>query len=582
MLLQLSKKNPDFVVPEVSFKLSVTANKIKDEPPPAPAKKAEPATVVSVEPVAATANSAEAVATGAQRVLVVGHGPIGHSFIEKPAERKAGFEISVLCEEPRPAYNRVMLTQYFNDRDSIKHDEMKLSYWTEALLKESGVQLIYGRAIAVDRDSKLVSYTDNKSGMTGSVAYDTLVMATGSYCFVPPTPGMVVPEKRNPLWPDDPASRPEGVFVYRTIEDLDSLIAAAKAGARRAAVIGGGLLGLEAAKAVYDLKMESHVLEMAPYLMPTQLNESAGRVLMQKIEALDIKVHAGVKILEVVHEEGKVVGIKVLEKGAEEPTTIEVDVVVVSCGVRPRDELAKGCGLEIGSRGGVKVDQGLRSSDPSIYAIGEVASIGGTFCYGLWAPGVEQADTLVKNLVGGPGASEYTRSDLSTKLKLLGVDVASFGRDEDFWMKRQFDSTDETKIVSLESSNPFEGTYRKLCFTPDGKTLLGGLLVGDANDYTKLLQLSKKNPDFVVPEVSFKLSVTANKIKDEPPPAPAKKAEPATVVSVEPVAATANSAEAVATGAQRVLVVGHGPIGHSFIEKLAERKAGFEISVLCE
>jgi len=491
-LLQLSKKNPDFVVPEVSFKLSVTANKIKDEPPPAPAKKAEPATVVSVEPVAATANSAEAVATGAQRVLVVGHGPIGHSFIEKLAERKAGFEISVLCEEPRPAYNRVMLTQYFNDRDSIKHDEMKLSYWTEALLKESGVQLIYGRAIAVDRDSKLVSYTDNKSGITASVAYDILVMATGSYCFVPPTPGMVVPEKRNPQWPDDPASRPEGVFVYRTIEDLDSLIAATKAGARRAAVIGGGLLGLEAAKAVYDLKMESHVLEMAPYLMPTQLNEPAGRVLTQKIEALDIKVHAGVKILEVVHEEGKVVGIKVLEKGAEEPTTIEVDVVVVSCGVRPRDELAKGCGLEIGSRGGVKVDQGLRSSDPSIYAIGEVASIGGTFCYGLWAPGVEQAEALVKNLVEGPGASEYVRSDLSTKLKLLGVEVASFGRDMDFWMKRQFDGKD-VDVMSLECLNQLQNSYRKLCFSSDGTKLMGGVLVGDAADYTKLLQLSKKD-----------------------------------------------------------------------------------------
>merc|ERR1719190_347227 len=109
---------------------------------------------------------------------------------------------------------------------------------------------------------------------------------------------------------------------------------------------------------------------------------------------------------------------KVIEKGAEEAVTIDVDVVVVSCGVRPRDELAKGCGLEIGGRGGVKVDAGLRSSDPSIYAIGEVAAIGGSFCYGLWAPGVEQAEVLVKNLVEGPGAAQYVKSDLSTKLKL--------------------------------------------------------------------------------------------------------------------------------------------------------------------
>merc|ERR1719326_2017618 len=210
-------------------------------------------------------------------------------------EQKAGFAISVLCEEPRPAYNRVMLTQYFADRDGDKHDQMKLSYTTEASLKESGVQLIYGRAISVDREAKSVSYTEN-SGGSASVAYDTLVLATGSYCFVPPTPGMVIPEKRNPHWPDDPASRPEGVFVYRTIEDLDGMIAATRAGARKAAVIGGGLLGLEAAKAVYDLNMESHVLEMAPYLMPAQLNQAAGTALVKKIEALDVKVHCGVQI----------------------------------------------------------------------------------------------------------------------------------------------------------------------------------------------------------------------------------------------------------------------------------------------
>jgi nitrite reductase (NADH) large subunit len=218
---------------------------------------------------------------GSKHVLVVGHGPIGQSFIEKLVEKKVGFGISVLCEEPRPAYNRVMLTQYFVDRDGDKHDQMKLSYCTEASLKESDVRLIYGRAIEIDRQSKSVTFAD-ASGVKGSVAYDILVMATGSYCFVPPTPGMVIPEKRNPQWPDDPASRPDGVFVYRTIEDLDAMIAAAKGGAKKAAVIGGGLLGLEAAKAVYDLKMESHVFEMAPYLMPTQLNETAGKVLQKK------------------------------------------------------------------------------------------------------------------------------------------------------------------------------------------------------------------------------------------------------------------------------------------------------------
>ena len=156
-------------------------------------------------------------------------------------------------------------------------------------------------------------------------------------------------------------------------------------------VIGGGLLGLEAAKAVYDLKMESHVLEMAPYLMPTQLNDIGGQVLMKKINDLGVHVHCGVQIKRVVLDDGKVTGIELVEKGAESATILETDLVNVSCGVRPRDKLARQCGLEMGARGGVKVDAGLRSSDESIYAIGEVAAIGGNMCYGLWAPGVEQA-----------------------------------------------------------------------------------------------------------------------------------------------------------------------------------------------
>jgi len=429
-------------------------------------------------------------AMATQHVVVVGHGPIGQSFIEKLMEKKAGFKVSVLCEEPRPAYNRVMLTQYFQDLDGDKHDSMKLSYWSEAQLKEQGVDLVYGRGTAIHREAKEVEFTD-AAGKSARLSYDALVLATGSFCFVPPTPGMTLPEKRNLQWPDDPASRPEGVFVYRTIEDLESLIAAAGRGAKKAAVIGGGLLGLEAAKAVYDLKLESHVLEMAPYLMPTQLNEAGGSALTKKIEALDIQVHCGVKIQEVVHDGGKVVGVKIIEKGASEPTIIDVDLVVVSCGVRPRDELARGCGLEMGSRGGVTVDGGLRTSDPSIYAIGEVAAIGGSFCYGLWAPGVEQADVLVRNLVEGGDTATYTKSDLSTKLKLMGVDVASFGRDEAFWFKRQFDGKDPT-VRSLECFNEIDGSYRKLCFSEDGQRLLGGVLVGDAKDYTKLLQLCKK------------------------------------------------------------------------------------------
>eukprot|EP00438_Fugacium_kawagutii_P012434 Skav201776 [mRNA] locus=scaffold2375:43378:48459:- [translate_table: standard] len=221
-------------------------------------------------------------------VLVIGHGPIGHSFIEKMTSGAGDYEVSVLCEEPRPAYNRVMLTQYFEDRDAAKHDKMKLSYVSEDDLKDLNVKLIYGRAMSIDREAKKVSYAKPDGQSEAVVDYNVLVLATGSFCFVPPVPGMTIPEKKNMNWPDDPASRPDGVFVYRTIEDLESLIARANAGAKRAVVIGGGLLGLEAAKAVYDLKMESHVLEMAPYLMPTQLNEAAGKPVHAKLLATDL------------------------------------------------------------------------------------------------------------------------------------------------------------------------------------------------------------------------------------------------------------------------------------------------------
>ena len=430
----------------------------------------------------------------AKSILVVGHGPIGHSFIEKMTEGRSGssdYQISVLCEEPRPAYNRVMLTQYFQDLDGDKHDKMKLSYVTEEELKELKVTLLYGRAISIDREAKTVSYMSPQADQK-MVGYDILVMATGSFCFVPPVPGMTIPEKKNVNWPDDPASRPEGVFVYRTIEDLESLLEKAKLGAKRAVVIGGGLLGLEAAKAVYDLKMESHVLEMAPYLMPTQLNDVAGQVLLKKIKDLGVHVHCGVQIKRVVCEAGTVAGIELVEQGAESSSILKTDLVIVSCGIRPRDELAKQCGLEMGVRGGIKVDSGLKSSDDSIYAIGEVAAIDGKMCYGLWAPGVEQAEALAQKLLGKPEAPEYLASDLSTKLKLLGVEVASFGRSADFWFKGQYSGKDPSLKV-IESKDDLNDTYRRLFFSADGSKLMGGILIGDAKDYSKLLQLSKKD-----------------------------------------------------------------------------------------
>ena len=213
-----------------------------------------------------------------------------------------------------------------------------------------------------------------------------MVLATGSYPFVPPVPGIDKP----------------GVFVYRTIEDLEQIIAYGKR-AKRAAVIGGGLLGLEAAKAAYDLGLETHVVEFAPRLMPRQIDEAGSRVLVKKIEALGVQVHLG-KVTKEIHGDGKVERIEFTDG-----STLDVDMIIVSAGIRPRDDLARACGLQVGERGGIVVNDRLQTSDPHIYAIGEVALHGGMI-YGLVAPGYEMAEIVAQI---SPAATRIFRGQTS-------------------------------------------------------------------------------------------------------------------------------------------------------------------------
>src|SRR5581483_1635498 len=208
------------------------------------------------------------------------------------------------------------------------------------------------------------------------VRYDHIVLATGSYPFVPPAPGMTN----------------RGVFVYRTIDDLERIMAYAK-GVKRCAVIGGGLLGLEAAKAAYDLGLETHVVEFAPRLMPRQVDDAGSRLLVKKIEALGVRVHLNQATKQVLGE-GGVEGLLF-----NDGTRLPVEMVIVSAGIRPRDELARESGLTVGERGGVAVDDELRTSDPRIFAIGEVALHGGMI-YGLVAPGYEMAEIVAANFTG--------------------------------------------------------------------------------------------------------------------------------------------------------------------------------------
>src|ERR1019366_9214098 len=252
------------------------------------------------------------------------------------------------------------------------------------------------RVVEIDREKRVV-----RSALGKEVAYDTVVLATGSAPFVPPVPGI---DKK-------------GVFVYRTIEDLEKIISYGES-VKKAAVFGGGLLGLEAAKASFDLGLETHVVEFASRLMPRQIDDIGSKVLVSKINALGVQVHLNKNTKEILGN-GKVEGMSFAD-GPE----LDVKMIIVSAGIKPRDELARNCGLMVGQRGGVVVDDHLRTSDPDIYAIGEVALYGGMI-YGLVAPGYEMSEIAASNLLGEN--RQFKCADMYTKLQLMGVDVASFG-----------------------------------------------------------------------------------------------------------------------------------------------------------
>lgn len=389
--------------------------------------------------------------TQRKTVVVVGHGMVGHRFVEALRARdEAGqWQVVVLSEETQPAYDRVGLSSYVGvwDKDALALPGNE--YAGDAL-----VDLRLGvRAEEIDRAARKVT---TSSGDV--IGYDALVLATGSYAFVPPVPGH---------------DRPE-CFVYRTLEDLDGIRAAAEAAGPGAVgvVVGGGLLGLEAANALRLMGMTPHVVEFAPRLMPVQVDEGGGAILEKLVTDLGLHVHTGVGTSSIDGAEDGA-GLRVT---LSNESVIDASLVVFSAGVRPRDQIARDAGLEIGPRGGAVTDLGMLTSDPHIYAVGEVAAVEGT-CYGLVAPGYTTAEIVADRLLGGAG--EFPGADLSTKLKLLGVDVASFG-----------DAHATTEgALSVVLHDAAKGTYAKLVISDDAKTLLGGILVGDASQYAALRPL---------------------------------------------------------------------------------------------
>jgi nitrite reductase (NADH) large subunit len=291
-------------------------------------------------------------------------------------------------------------------------------------------------------------------------SYDHLVLATGSAAFVPPIPG----------------TDKKGVFIYRTIDDLELMAAFAKK-ASKAVVIGGGLLGLEAAKAMLDLGItDTTVIEFAPRLMPRQIDEAGSAMLTGKLRELGLSVETNKNTTAILGDES------ISSMQFTDGSTLDTDMLVISAGIKPRDELAKQAGLATGPRGGIVVNEKLQTSDPSVYAIGECALYNGMI-YGLVAPAYEMAQVLVNNLADQEASAVFTGYDMSTKLKLIGVDVASFGD--------PFAGGESARSIVLEDS--MRGVYKRINITNDGKRLLGGILVGDAEQYNMLLQTCKNN-----------------------------------------------------------------------------------------
>jgi len=384
-------------------------------------------------------------------LVVAGHGMVGHRLVEAFVARdtERWWRVVVLAEEHRHAYDRVALSSYVDTWDA---DALALSR-----IEDDRVELRLGDpCTAIDRVARTV-----RTASGYEVRYDALVLATGSSPFVPPVPGHDLP----------------GCHVYRTPEDLDGLRAAARdalavprAGRRSGVVVGGGLLGLEAAYALRTLGLSPHVVELAPRLLPLQVDEGGGALLRRIVEGLGVTVYCGAATEAVETDRGRL--LVRLTGGTE----IDTDLVVFSAGVRPRDALARDAGLSVGPRGGVLVDSRCRTADEYVWAVGECAAIEGR-CYGLVAPGYAMAEVVADRLLGG--SARFPGADTATKLKLLGVDVASFGDAH----------AEAAGALEVVHNDPVSGRYAKLVVSDDAKTLLGGVLVGDASAYGMLRPL---------------------------------------------------------------------------------------------
>ncbi|MFG6136454.1 nitrite reductase large subunit NirB [Halomonas sp. B23F22_10] len=380
-------------------------------------------------------------------LIIIGNGMVGHHLVEQLIERGATehYRITVFGEERHRAYDRVHLSEYFAGRDA-----QSLALCDADFYAEHGIELRLAEEVtAIDRDASEV-ITER-----GRYPYARLVLATGSFPFVPPIPG----------------HERDHCLVYRTLDDLDAIRAAA-ADATTGVVVGGGLLGLEAANALRGLALDTAVVEFAPRLMPMQVDAEGGELLREKIEALGVQVLTDRATQHI--EDGQTSRHRMV---FQDDKVLETDLIVFSAGIRPRDQLARDCALEIGERGGVVIDDRCLTSDPAILAVGEVA-LWQNSIFGLVAPGYQMAKAAADTLLGGE--LTFDGADMSTKLKLLGVDVGAIGDAHGSRSPgaRTFRYLDELKQE-----------YRKLVVSGDGRKLLGAMLVGNNDAYDTLMQV---------------------------------------------------------------------------------------------
>ncbi|MBD1391266.1 nitrite reductase large subunit [Neiella sp. HB171785] len=401
-----------------------------------------------------------------QKIVVVGNGMVGHKFIDTLVNDPQGeqFDIVTFSEEPRLAYDRVQLSAYFSGSTA---DDLAMT--TPQYYDERGVRfLLNDKVTGIDKAAKTIT---TEKGEVES--YDKLVLATGSYPFVPPIPGNDQPH----------------CLVYRTIEDLEAMTASAKQ-SRVGVVVGGGLLGLEAANALKNLGLEVHVVEFAPRLMAVQLDEAGGSLLRTKIEELGVQVHTGKATQNIADGEDCRYRMEFADG-----THLETDMILFSAGIRPQDELARQFDLTIGERGGIVINNECQTSDPDIYAIGECA-LWNNRIFGLVAPGYSMAKVAVSHITGGDDSFEG--ADMSTKLKLLGVEVGSIG-----------DAHGNTPgSISYVYSNGAEQVYKRLIVSADNKKLLGAVMVGDTSDYGTLLPIMLTGMDLPANPETLILPVT--------------------------------------------------------------------------